>query len=102
MKTVIKRDGSQVSFNGTKIKIAIENAMQETRLGVDEKLAGDIIKGVGGKGNVNDVYHCQTRLRFKLADEEKADGKGPYANLDRGGGFGRRWSDLRRRAVLYQ
>lgn len=40
-----------------------------------EKLAGDIVKGVGGKGNVNDVYHCQTRLRFKLADEEKADDK---------------------------
>ncbi|MBT9779660.1 PTS beta-glucoside transporter subunit EIIBCA [Clostridium sp. MCC353] len=40
-----------------------------------EKLAGDIIKGVGGKGNVNDVYHCQTRLRFKLAAEEKADDK---------------------------
>lgn len=38
-----------------------------------EKLAGEIVKGVGGKANVNDVYHCQTRLRFKLADEEKAD-----------------------------
>lgn len=38
-----------------------------------EKLAGEIVKNVGGKGNVNDVYHCQTRLRFKLADEDKAD-----------------------------
>lgn len=40
-----------------------------------EKLAEEIVKGVGGEANVNDVYHCQTRLRFKLADEEKADDK---------------------------
>lgn len=38
-----------------------------------EKLAAEIVKNVGGKENVNDVYHCQTRLRFKLADEGKAD-----------------------------
>lgn len=38
-----------------------------------ESLAQDIIKNIGGKQNVKDVYHCQTRLRFKLADEEKAD-----------------------------
>lgn len=38
-----------------------------------EKLAGEIIKNVGGKENVKDVYHCQTRLRFKLAQEDKAD-----------------------------
>lgn len=40
-----------------------------------ETLASEIVKKVGGKENVNDVYHCQTRLRFKLADEEKADDK---------------------------
>lgn len=40
-----------------------------------EKLAGEIVEKVGGKENVNDVYHCQTRLRFKLADEKKADDK---------------------------
>lgn len=40
-----------------------------------EALASEIIKKVGGKENVNDVYHCQTRLRFKLADDEKADDK---------------------------
>lgn len=40
-----------------------------------EELASEIIKKVGGKENVNDVYHCQTRLRFNLADEEKADDK---------------------------
>ncbi len=38
-----------------------------------EALAQGIIKNVGGKQNVKDVYHCQTRLRFKLAEEEKAD-----------------------------
>lgn len=38
-----------------------------------EQLAHDIIEKVGGKGNINHVYHCQTRLRFTLADESKAD-----------------------------
>lgn len=38
-----------------------------------ESLAKSIVELVGGKENVNDVYHCQTRLRFKLADENKAD-----------------------------
>lgn len=37
-----------------------------------EQLAKDIITNVGGSGNINDVYHCQTRLRFKLANESKA------------------------------
>lgn len=37
-----------------------------------EQLAMDIIEKVGGKHNINDVYHCQTRLRFKLADESIA------------------------------
>ncbi|MDO4912524.1 MAG: beta-glucoside-specific PTS transporter subunit IIABC [Lactobacillus sp.] len=31
-------------------------------------LAENIIKLIGGKENVIDVYHCQTRLRFKLKD----------------------------------
>jgi ribonucleoside-diphosphate reductase alpha chain/ribonucleoside-triphosphate reductase len=42
MKTVIKRDGKQVDFNGLKIKFAIENAMLETSKGIDEKLSADI------------------------------------------------------------
>ncbi len=37
------------------------------------ELAEQIIALVGGKENINDVYHCQTRLRFKLADESKAN-----------------------------
>lgn len=38
-----------------------------------DSLAGKILEYVGGKENVNDVYHCQTRLRFKLSDEGKAE-----------------------------
>lgn len=36
-------------------------------------LAQKIVSLVGGKENINTVYHCQTRLRFKLKDESKAD-----------------------------
>ncbi|MFC6177745.1 beta-glucoside-specific PTS transporter subunit IIABC [Companilactobacillus huachuanensis] len=36
-------------------------------------LAANIIQNVGGKTNINDVWHCATRLRFKLADESKAN-----------------------------
>lgn len=46
MKTVIKRDGSEVSFNGEKIKNAILNAMVETRLGADEALAESIAASI--------------------------------------------------------
>lgn len=38
-----------------------------------EGLARDIVQLVGGKENVSNAYHCQTRLRFTLVDEEKAD-----------------------------
>lgn len=46
MKTVIKRDGTQVSFNSGKIKTAIENAMMETKAGVDSVLAGNIASAI--------------------------------------------------------
>lgn len=38
-----------------------------------QKTAKDIVKLVGGAENVQGVTHCVTRLRFKLADEDKAD-----------------------------
>lgn len=38
-----------------------------------ESLAGEIINKVGGVENVDMLHHCQTRLRFKLYDEGKAD-----------------------------
>ncbi|EOI00788.1 PTS system, beta-glucoside-specific IIABC component [Enterococcus haemoperoxidus ATCC BAA-382] len=41
-----------------------------------EQLAQDIIETLGGKENIADAYHCQTRLRFKLVDEQKVDKDG--------------------------
>lgn len=38
-----------------------------------KELASQILTCIGGKENVNRVYHCQTRLRFTLADEGKAN-----------------------------
>ncbi|WP_324824426.1 ribonucleoside-triphosphate reductase, adenosylcobalamin-dependent [Sinanaerobacter sp. ZZT-01] len=46
MKTVIKRDGTEVDFNEKKIKNAIENAMMETRFGVDSALAQSISSAI--------------------------------------------------------
>lgn len=38
-------------------------------------LADDIVDLVGGPGNVANVYHCVTRLRFSLNDQSLANGK---------------------------
>ncbi|MEY8461853.1 beta-glucoside-specific PTS transporter subunit IIABC [Streptococcus merionis] len=38
-----------------------------------QTLAEDVVRLVGGKENIQNVYHCQTRLRFKLVDESQAD-----------------------------
>lgn len=43
-------------------------------------LAEEILRGVGGKENVNSVVHCATRLRFKLKDTSKADAAGLKQN----------------------
>ncbi|WP_134706165.1 PTS beta-glucoside transporter subunit IIABC [Rahnella sp. CJA17(1/100)] len=43
-------------------------------------LADEILRGVGGKENVNSVVHCATRLRFKLKDTSKADAAGLKEN----------------------
>lgn len=40
-----------------------------------ESLAHSIVEFVGGESNINNVYHCQTRLRFNLRDESKSDTK---------------------------
>ena len=37
------------------------------------ELAQKIVRHVGGKENVKSVYHCATRLRFSLIDEDRAD-----------------------------
>jgi PTS system beta-glucosides-specific IIC component len=38
-----------------------------------QELVQEILKGVGGKENINGLTHCITRLRFNLKDEAKAD-----------------------------
>lgn len=40
-----------------------------------QETAKKIVEGVGGKGNIHSVYHCITRLRFELKDNDKADKK---------------------------
>lgn len=42
-------------------------------MGKYQALAQDIVRLVGGEDNVKTVFHCATRLRFKLKDEQKAD-----------------------------
>lgn len=39
-------------------------------------LAKEIISKVGGLENIESLHHCQTRLRFKLINDAKADKKG--------------------------
>lgn len=42
-------------------------------MGKYAQLAQDIVREIGGEGNVNSITHCITRLRFKLKDESKAN-----------------------------
>ncbi|MDQ0363001.1 PTS transporter subunit EIIB [Breznakia pachnodae] len=37
------------------------------------KIAEDVLEHVGGKGNVKNVFHCATRLRFQIKDMKKVD-----------------------------
>ncbi|WP_239751127.1 PTS cellobiose/arbutin/salicin transporter subunit IIBC [Mammaliicoccus sp. H-M34] len=39
----------------------------------DQKMADEILKNIGGSGNVKNLTHCMTRLRFVLKDESKAN-----------------------------
>lgn len=39
----------------------------------EKELSKRVIELVGGESNVNSVFHCATRLRFKLKDNTKAD-----------------------------
>ncbi|MDR2832299.1 MAG: beta-glucoside-specific PTS transporter subunit IIABC [Streptococcaceae bacterium] len=42
-------------------------------MGKYHDLAKNIVKEIGGKGNINGLTHCITRLRFKLKDESIAN-----------------------------
>ena len=42
-------------------------------MGKYEQLAKDIVQNVGGNENIRSLTHCNTRLRFQLADEAKAN-----------------------------
>lgn len=44
-----------------------------------EDVAKQIIKNVGGADNINNAWHCMTRLRFNLKDEKQVD----YAALEK-------------------
>lgn len=35
----------------------------------NQQIAEDVLKAVGGKGNITNVIHCMTRLRFTLKDQ---------------------------------
>ena len=47
----------------------------------EQKLAEGILKNIGGSGNVKNLTHCMTRLRFVLKDESKANDE-EIKNLD--------------------
>ncbi|KAF1298058.1 PTS beta-glucoside transporter subunit EIIBCA [Enterococcus sp. JM4C] len=44
-----------------------------------KEIAQQIIKAVGGQENINNAWHCMTRLRFNLKDEKQVD----YKALDK-------------------
>lgn len=44
-----------------------------------EKVAERIIHDVGGKENINNAWHCMTRLRFNLVNEKEVD----YTDLEK-------------------
>lgn len=44
-----------------------------------EDVAKQIIKNVGGAENINNAWHCMTRLRFNLKDEKQVN----YAELEK-------------------
>ena len=56
-----------------------------------EKMVREIVEAIGGKENILNVYHCATRLRFKVKNIQNVDKKkleqleGVITVLDSGG-----------------
>lgn len=48
-----------------------KNTISVAGFRVNTEIMQSVIKGVGGAENINKVWHCMTRLRFDLADENK-------------------------------
>lgn len=42
----------------------------------NRKIAESVLSAVGGAGNVSNVTHCMTRLRFKVSTTSPAGGLG--------------------------
>ena len=39
----------------------------------NQELAGRLVELFGGKENIKELMHCQTRVRFRVFDESKID-----------------------------
>lgn len=50
-------------------------------MGKFTQLSNEIVRNVGGEQNVKELYHCMTRLRFRLKDSSKAN-KAELEKLD--------------------
>lgn len=63
------------SADGSVVDEVAEAAMDPARAALSgyDLLAYDIINGVGGAGNIKNVIHCITRLRFYLKDDSLAN-----------------------------
>ncbi len=65
---------SVIEYEGKEQTETAAAAASESGSGLKyQTLCDNVIKNVGGKENVISVTHCVTRLRFKLADESKAN-----------------------------
>jgi len=77
MISVMKRDKSLVPFNANKIKRAIENAMAETKKGIDEDLSKRITDSIEEKIHQKDmnvfVEDIQDMVEHELMDSPRKD-----------------------------
>ncbi|GEM01908.1 PTS system, D-glucosamine-specific IIC component/PTS system, maltose and glucose-specific IIC component [Halolactibacillus halophilus] len=72
LKTPGREEGDTESKLYTKQDYKDKKAGENTGNATDE-MSKDIIEGLGGEGNLNDVSNCATRLRVNVKDGEKVD-----------------------------